>query len=249
MENKAFKHLWFSDNDIKIFLTCVKSARLNASEIIKKCGISKSSAHLSLNNLVDRGYLFIKNINKNIYYFPINWEEIINKFNYKQSELIGQKDDLLNYIELNKTYKMNAWDIEVSFYEWTNWIKSLYNQILNLNSPMKGINNAGSMFELLKDFFTNFIKERTKKGIKINLICPSNQKIQQLANKYREVNNFDEKKYQFSWDIKVCANQVSIFSFKEEEPVGISITNKDIAKNFWAIFDMLWEMLSKQKNN
>jgi hypothetical protein len=98
------------------------------------------------------------------------------------------------------------------------------------------------MFKAIPDFVDYFITERKKKKIYNRVICPSNNTInEESKEELRSVKMIEEKLFPFTCDIKICANHVSIMSFKENNSVAISITDKEIANNFRVLFEYMWK--------
>lgn len=242
MNKEILETLWLNENELIVYKEILSIGSTSALVISKRTNINKSTVRYICQSLEKKGVIFsIKKDSTFIYSAesPKRFLSILEKDKKKIEEKEKKMNTIIEYFETIKD-KNNILP-KVSFFEWKQWIKHLYQNILDLNKDIDSIEDNGEMYQFFPEFVDYFIAQRKKKKIHNRVICPSKNPINiNSKEEHREVKMIDENVFPFSWDIKICWNHVSIISFKDDNSVGISITDEDIANNFRQIFDYIW---------
>lgn len=244
MNNEILKNLWLNQNEIIIYKEILSIWNTWVSEIFQKTHINKSTIRYTAEQLAKKWYISIIKKNNNYLYtaenprkFLKNIEEQKNKIDEKEKNL---KIIVSYFEEIQNTHKTLP---KVMFYEWKNWLKELYEKILNFDEDIYSIEDSWEMEQYFPEFVDYFIKERKKRKIKNFVICPDSNIINiNSKEELREVKKIDKNIFKFTDDIKITNNHISIISFKKWESIWISITDEDIAKNFKNLFDYIWKI-------
>lgn len=243
MINQALKSLGLNDNEITIFSELLSIWSSVASSLAARTKINKSTVRYICQGLEKKGLIFsIKKDNTFIYTAesPRRLNILLEEDKRKLREKEKNIKESIEYFDRLKNEKTIL--PKVSFFQWTEWLKKLYEQILDFEQPIDSFEDNWEMFKAIPDFVDYFITERKKKKIYNRVICPSNNTInEESKEELRSVKMIEEKLFPFTCDIKICANHVSIMSFKENNSVAISITDKEIANNFRVLFEYMWK--------
>ncbi len=245
MINQALKSLGLNDNEIIIFSELVSIWSSVASSLAARTKINKSTVRYVCQGLEKKGLIF--SIKKDdTFVYTAESPRRLNILLEKDKMILKEKEknikESIEYFDRLKNEKTIL--PKVSFFQWNEWLKKLYEQILECGQQIDSFEDNWEMFKAIPDFVDYFIGERKKRKIYNRVICPSNNPInKESKEELRSVKMIDEKLFPFTWDIKICSNTVSIMSFKENNSVAISITDKEIANNFRSLFEYMWKNL------
>ena len=110
------------------------------------------------------------------------------------------------------------------------------------------------MHDALPNYFPDYYKRRTKKGISIRAIIPMNEKGTERVSKdkdeSRESALVPEGQFSFIPEINIYDNKVMIASWKEK--LGIIIESAEIADAMKKIYELAWaeaKRLDKEISN
>lgn len=241
------RSLGLNEKEIILYLMLLQLGTAPASLLGDKTGISRSTAQYTCQQLTKKGLISMATKANTFLYTAEPPEKLLYLLHTEQEEL-ERKETRVNRIIGTLKAMINP-DIslpKVQFYEGKKGIIQLYEKILELQSPIDSFEDKGEMTHYISEYVPQFIKKRKKLKILNRVICPDKNEINIDDQKeLREVRVLPTEKYPFSCDIKICKDQVSIFSFENTTAVGIAIHHKEIAKNFRLLFQALWEQLKQ----
>lgn len=242
MNKEILETLGLNENELLVYKEILSIGSTSALVISKRTNINKSTVRYICQSLEKKWVIFsIKKDGTFIYSAesPKRFLSILEKDKKKLEEKEKKINSIIEYFESVKD-KNNILP-KVTFFEGKQGIQRLYQSILDMNTAIDSIEDNGEMYRFFPEFVDYFIAQRKKRKIHNRVICPSKNPINvNSKQEHREVKTIDETIFPFSWDIKICGNHVSIISFKDDNSVGISITDEDIANNFRQIFDYIW---------
>lgn len=249
MINQALKSLGLNDNEIIIYSELLTIWSSIASTIASRTKINKSTVRYICQGLEKKGLIFAIKKDETFVYTaesPRRLNSLLEEDKRKLREKEKYINESIEYFERVKNEKTIL--PKVSFFQWKEWLIKLYEKILDFRQPIDSFEDNWEMYDFFPDFVDYFIAERIKRKIYNRVICPSKNPINQESKEaLRSVKNINEKLFPFTWDIKICANHVSIMSFKENNSVAISITDAEIANNFRILFEYLRKHLDLKK--
>lgn len=249
MINQTLRSLWLNDNEIIIFSELLTIWSSVASTLSARTKINKSTVRYICQNLEKKWLIFSIKKDNTFVYTAESPRRLYSLLKEDKRKLQIKEDNIAKSIEYFEQLKNAKTTLpKVSFYQWQEWLEKLYEKILDYNQPIDSFEDNWEMFKSIPDFVKYFISERKKRKIYNRVICPSNNTINiESEENLRSVINIDEKLFPFTWDIKICADHVSIMSFKKNNSVAISITDEDIANNFRVLFNFIWEKYKNKK--
>jgi hypothetical protein len=137
------------------------------------------------------------------------------------------------------------------FYEGKQGMEQVYGDTLTSHETILAYANVNEMHAAMPDYFPKYYQRRTKKGIHIRAIIPSNKAGIERVNKdkeeARESALVPENKVYFSPEINIYDNKIMIASWKEK--LGIIIESKEIATAMKTIYELAWAEAKRLEKN
>lgn len=240
----------FLPKEAEIYLALLASGTSSVSHIAVKAGVNRTTAYDLLEKLQSKG-LVGESDNKKIKQYTALSPDAIQSYVSSQTDAWQQKLAQTNTIigSLIKLQKSSPLTPVLTTLEGKQGIKEiLQDQLRKDISTIDIISDMGDEIEaILGGFMKGFAKVKTLKKIKTRLIIPQQGK--EFENKYyspRAIAELFEIRYlaeTFSPDseISIYGDTVSIFSLREEEPIGVLMESKVMASAHRALFEELWQ--------
>lgn len=242
--------LGLTEKEIALYLLLLQLGTAPASTLGERADIQRSTAQYTCQQLEKRG--IIRMVQKgNTYMYTSERPEKLLLLLKKQEEELQAKEARVQRIigELKSMQNPHSIMPKVQYYEGKEGIEELYDKILDMNTPIDSFEDKGEMVAFIPEKVNQFIKKRIKNGIWNRVICPSVTPINKDdPAAFRKVRTLPAGEFPFSCDVKICGDQVSIFSFEKNTAVGIAVRHQDIAENFRLLFNQMWKLLDERKN-
>ncbi len=247
MLENILQNLWYKDLEIKIFLCSASLGISPASTIAKKTGIKRTTCYQILEQLCQKRIVKRHLKAKMKFYEAITLDELsaflkssINDLQKNYSDLEQNKQDL------EKLYQKNIWDTQISFYEWFDDIKLIYDWILDADdNEIYSLTNRDFVMKKhpLKEYWDKYFLRRIVKN-KYSYTISSKQEwipeIETNENKFRKTLKIPDSEISVYWDIKVSWNTFAIVSQHEWRIFWVTIENEWIAKMFKSLIKEVW---------
>lgn len=246
--DETLKSLWLNDNEIIIYSELLSIWSSVSSTLSARTKINKSTVRYICQGLEKKWLILSIKKDNSFVYSAESPRRLLSLLEEDKRKLKIKEENIEKSIEYFNNLKHHKTNLpKVSFYEWKDWVIELYEKILDRKEPIYSFEDNWEMFKSMPKFVEYFINERKKRKIYNKVICPSNNPVNEESKEnLRSVEMIDEKLFPFTWDIKICGNHISIMSFKENNSVGISIEDENIANNFKILFDYIWEKNKKE---
>jgi sugar-specific transcriptional regulator TrmB len=243
----VLRDLDLSDKEIALYLLLLQVGTAPASTLGERADIQRSTAQYTCQQLEKRG--IVRMVQKgNTYLYTAESPEKLLLLLQKQQRDLQAKGERVERIIGELKAMQNPLGVmpRVQFYEGKEGVEELYDKILQLEKPIDSFEDKGDMVAFIPEKVDTFIKTRVDKQIWNRVICPSATPINQDDSRaFRKVRTLPVAQFPFSCDVKICGDQVSIFSFEKNTAVGIAIQHRDIANNFRLLFEQMWQMLGQ----
>lgn len=246
MPKEILSSLWLNEKEVLVYSELLMIWTSIASTLSSRTKINKSSVRYTCQSLEKKGLIFSIEKDNTFYYSAESPKRLLLEIENEKRKIVEKEKNISKAITHFESLKNKRIDIpKVTFYVWKDWMKHLYNNILDLRQPIDSFNVMSDMKDFFPEFVEQFIDERIKRKIYNRAICPFTEYVEKESKSMlRSIKMIDKKEFPFTWDIKICWNHVSIISsFKNEKPVAISITDKDIANNFKILFEYMWKKI------
>jgi sugar-specific transcriptional regulator TrmB len=240
MDIKAvLKEFNLSDNEIEVYLACLKIGLSSVIRISELTGIPKSTCYDILNSLANKGLIsqIIKESTK--YFEATNPEFLLSNLHEKEKKL---KEILPKLNALKKTGYEKP---NVELYIGKEGMKSIYDQILKVHEKEYLVLGNHSKYAEFFDWFSdNFIAKRVDAGIKCRYISEDSEiskGVQEKDKKELRVTKRSKLMNNQNSEFYVFGNKVVFIVYSKGEPIGIVIENSDIAKLQKMMFEEMWK--------
>lgn len=242
-----------------VYLTCFSLGTQRASLIAKKCGLKRSSTHLILERLAEKGFVSSHTEENNVQFFTaIAPEKLIQKLEEEQNEIETNKKHL--EASLNDFHKLlHPYNVQpkVSFFNGVEGIKRVMEDTLTSKGEILCYSNIEAWFknEILKHYIITYGKNRIrKKKIPLRAIDTDLPDARQyLEKEYPKGEELTQIRWLpknilgFTNEINIFDDKVAICSLAENELLGIIIESESIAKTQKSIFELAWNSAIKSK--
>jgi len=247
----------FLPKEVEVYLALLASGTSSVAHLASKAGINRTTAYDLLEKLKDKG-LVGESDNKKIRQFTALEPLALKDYVAEQTKLWDQRlTDTADILQgLTRLRKVSSPSLPVlTVLEGKQGIKEvLQDQFHKDITQIDVISDTGAEIEeVLGGFMKGFAKLKTHKKIKTRLIIPK-QSLEFESKFYspRAIKELFEIRYldpKFSPDaeISIYGNTVSVFSLREEEPIGVILESQVLTQAHRALFEELWEKSEPRK--
>lgn len=242
-----------SENEAKVYLALLEIGSATADEVAKKAGVKRPTTYVQLEELMKLGLVssfekIIKKGGAEKTFFraedPDHLKKIVETENIKAKE---RASTLANSLpKLVSLFNYAGSRPKVRFFEGKEGLQTMQDEVIKMKSDeVLSISNADSILKIFPEHPQKHSPRRVEKGIKAKLIYTSNHgDILSSQNKkmLRETKFIPPEQFPFSCDL-VIYDDVMQISTLHEKPVGVIISDKEIATSMKALFELLWKNL------
>lgn len=235
------------ENQALLYLTCLELGPSSIWDISKKSGIKRPTCYVILDELIFRAFASKSHDGRRTIYsvitprqLQVRLERRYEKFKLATSQLeaIGSKTPQKPKIQL---------------FEGISGVKQAYEMTLNQPGGSEIlIYGTAKVQELIPNFIADYLKERTKLGIKVRALLadvPENRSvIVRDPQELRETRFLEQKFFDPNLEVNVFAGKVIYIAHSEKEPFATVIENQTIANHEKQRFEIEWNMATKSEN-
>ncbi len=239
METKSvLKEFNLSDNEIEIYLACLKIGLSSVIRISELTGIPKSTCYDLLNSLILKG-LISQVFKENTKYFVATDPEFL-------LENLREKQKKLREIlpKLNALKKSAYQKPRVSLYIGKEAIKTIYGEVEKTKKDFLVLGNFSLFHGFFEWFSDNFIKKRVAAGIKCRMIAEDSKMARDVKAKDKSELRMSKINTMMNGQKAECyifGDKVAFLVFSKGETIGTIIENKEIADLQRTFFEEMWK--------
>ncbi len=237
METQILEDLGFSNAEIKIYLALLELGLSTAGPIIEKSGLQSSVVHMTLNKMVNKGFVsFIKEGQRNHYQAadPKHISDYIDEKKKQYEELLP---------ELMLKQQMAKERSEVVTFKGIKGIRELLHVLLDAGGKEHHTFGSSKNSLMMGDaFWISYHKKRAAKGIKAKLLFNESLK------EWCDINLYPRTEYKFTkmgfeplTETIIRNDKIGIILWTEK-PIGILIHNKIAADSYDKYWTVLWNL-------
>ena len=239
---KGLVSVGFSEKEASVYMALLELGKRTASPIAAAAGINRTTAYNILGALVSKGLVSVSGKEPLQEYVAESPDKIIklvsDELGEKQAEL-KRAEELLP--QLKSMHNVSDRPM-VRFYEGKQGLEQAYEDTLTSHETILAYANVDDMHRALPDYFPRYYRRRTKAGVHIRAIIPSNsaglERVSKDTEEGRESALVPIDQVYFSPEIDIYDNKVMIASWREK--LGIIIESKEIAEAMKTIYKMAW---------
>ena len=244
MIKSLFKELGLTTNEIKVYLTLLKTGETQAGNITKISGIHRRNVYDCIERLIQKGLVSFVTINHKKYFKATEPERLLTIIDDKKHMLDKKRQQIVELIPKLEALEQHS-DLEVSFYKGVEGIKTIFEDIVRTGKDYVGYGPGGQIEKILKYYLNHYMAEMTRKKMKRKLIYNENSKKTGFAKYPNEIIKFLPEKYSSHAALRIYGTKTAIMFLSEQQPLGILIENKGIADGYRKYFEVLWEAASE----
>jgi sugar-specific transcriptional regulator TrmB len=244
---QTLKDIGLTANEANVYLALHSIGQNPASVVAKKAELNRSSCYTILNSLMQKGFIQ-QAIKNNIAYFnATDPRHILQHLRIKKFEIDENIQNLGNLTTQFNTLRNNySKRPKVVFFEGCAGIRNVMEESLMSSEKLRVYSSINELTKLLHNYFPEYYKRRTERGIFVNAIFPASKEA--YMNKMRDKQENRESRlipseFNFHLDIIIYDNKVVITSLKEK--FGLSIESEEMAIAQKGIFDLIWNATKK----
>jgi sugar-specific transcriptional regulator TrmB len=236
MDTAILEDLGFTHAEIKVYISLLELGSATAGPIIERSGLQSSVVHMTLNNLVSKGFVsFVKEGQRN-HYQAANPKHITEYIDDKKRQF----EDLLPKLMLKQ--ELAKQKSEVMTFRGIRGLRELLHELLEAGG--KEHHTFGSSKESLmmgERFWMEYHKKRTEKGIRARLLFNESLRKWCTTNRYPKAEyRFTDAGFEPLTETIIRHDKIGIILWTEI-PLGIVIHNKIAADSYDNFFEILWK--------
>lgn len=245
-EEKILRYCGLTQNEIKIFLTLLKSGSTSVGKITEQSGVHRRNVYDALDRLSEKG-LVGNAVKDNIKVFevtsPNRLLDIVRKEKERYFELESKINSVLPKLLMIKNLSSEKQDVKI--YRGTESRRVIFEDIIQ-NAKQNMVLGAHSPSKSSINYLRSWHKRRIKAGIKDRLIyCRPGSYAKELSSLPLTEIRFLPKQIRTQTAINIYENKVAILFWSNDKPISILIDSKKVYEDFKHYFNFLWR-ISKQ---
>ncbi len=238
---KILKELGFSASETAIYLAALALGPTSVQNIAKKAGFSRVTSYDVIGTLISRGLMSSVTKGKKQLFMAESPERLhsfmVGRLEQQKSSLKELKSNLQELKKLRPSERSM-----VKFYEGLEGIKAMQENAIKANKDV--IYEIGNL-DLIQEkiparLLNNFKKILDKKNIKTKAIYVASKGYRSRAKAQGKI--IKDQNNKLRSDIMLHGKRV-VFTIFDEQIIGISIDNTELAQTLKTVFVRLWKSL------
>ena len=254
--NELLKTLGLEHQEAKVYLTALSLGTSPASVIGKRCGIPRSTARYTCEQLVKK-QLMVMTQKGNAKLFTAENPAKLKKLLELQYETIHLHELKLDSAMQNllRLYNPNIILPKVRFYEGVEGIISMFDDALSENKPLYGaLSIVEDMDERVMEYLNDvYTPKRAKLKNPAKILFNDNKLTREYRKNDAQVNRISlllpEKDFPFDVCCHIYGDKVAFYSYKKGDLTGVLIEDVFIKNTQLSIFKLAWNYARQLRVN
>ena len=242
---EILEKLGLSKSEIKVYLSLLKGGSVSAGELTKYCGLYRTNIYDILEKLREKGLIssIVKNNKK---YYSASKPNKLNILLDNKKEGLQILDKELKEVlkNLSKKFSQQEEKYAVKVFTGKNGVKAVMEEVLEDKNSLFVFGAEAKFEKLFPIYFNNWINQISKNKISLKVVY--NENIRKLREK-RKI-RFGSFKYiegiENPATTQIYGGKVVIIHW-HEIPLIIQIKDKNIAKSYMNVFELMWKIAEK----
>lgn len=237
---QALEEFGLEEREIKVYLALLQLEKGSVVSISKLCGLKRTTVYDVLEGLKNQGLVFIGFEGSKKIWFAQSPKRLEEIFNNRHEHL------RMAMPELESLWHKSSAKPHIRYYEGVAGIKSAYGNFMN--EFKKGqdfyiVSSGTDWFELDPEYFSNFVAERTRKGVQSWMITIGDSTTLRWAQdpRYKYKTKYFPPETKFVANTAFYNNKIIISLI--EERFAVVIESKFLYEQQKQLFLLLWKSL------
>ncbi len=235
MDIKILEDIGLTNAEIKVYLALLELGKSTAGPIIEKTTLQSSVVHMTLNKLIERGFVSFVFEGQRKHYQASNPRHIIEYLEEKKERFQNILPELLAKQQISREKPIAA------VFHGIKGIKELLLELLDTSG--KEHHTFGSTRESLmlgEEWWINYHRKRASKGIYAKLLFNESLKSWKAENRYSKTElRYTKAGFEPLTETIIRNDKIAIIIWTEK-PIGILIHNKSAADSYEKYFHFIW---------
>lgn len=242
MNTSIISQMGLTNDQAKTYGHLLESGSLNAAELMKLSGETRTNAYMSLAKLEELGLAKRDEKSKKLTYIPVSPAKLEQILENKEEQIARQKQILNEHLpDLLSTYYENIARPGIRFYEGPDSLQKVYQDHLREAKDVYFMRTPADEKFFGKELY-EYMENRAKKGIHAYGIGPGTKGRLEYSKKNdqrlnRSMSYCRPDQYTAPVEISIYGNKTAFISFGEEAIVSI-IDSPQIAQAMKQLFAM-----------
>lgn len=237
MNPRLLEDIGLTKLEIKVYLAMLDFGSASAGQISSVSGVHRRSVYDALDRLLEKGLVAIIAVNNRKEYQAVNPNRLLDLMKERESNVQEAMPELL------LKFNMSREKSPASFFKGKEGIKAIFDDQLRVGKTIHVISGNKNAYELLPYYIKHYDAERKRRNIKIRIMFNNNAKIVGKPP-VTEIKYLPEV-YGGLAAVNIYGDNVAIILWSEDTPMGIVISNKEIADTYMNYFNILWKIAEK----
>lgn len=236
MDVKILEDIGLTNAEIKVYLALLELGTSTAGPILEKSELQNSVVHMTLNKLIDKGFVTFVKEGKRNHYQAADPKHIIEFINEKKERFEEILPELLLKQQIAKEKP------EIITFRGMKGIKELLLELLEAGGKEHHTFGSTAKSLMLGDaWWVSYHKKRAQKGIKANLLFNESLAYWKAETKYplSEV-RYTKAGFEPLTETIIRNDKIGIIIWADK-PLGIVIHQKEAAESYDKFFLMMWK--------
>lgn len=240
---QSLKTIGFTDAEAKVFLVLLKQKKMTARDISQEIALPFSAVGFALASLVKHKLAHcIPDATEDQYKIANNqyiFQWIQDQKQEHQNIYKHVKNDLFHFFALVKN---SSWKPDVSYFEGTEGIQKIYEDILKIGKDVYGWSDLEKKKDILGDqYVQNFSQRRIDANITTHTIKPKKNcnTLSRCNTEKKEVKLIDF--LPINGEVRIYGNKVALIKHNPQKPVGFVFEGEWVQNLFKTLFDSAWK--------
>ena len=236
MDTKILEDIGLTNAEIKVYLALLELGTATAGPILNKTGLQNSVVHMTLNKLVEKGFVSFVKEGKRNHYQAANPKHIIEFLNEKKERFENILPELLLKQQLAKAKP------EIITFRGMKGIKELLLQLLEAGGKEHHTFGSTAKSLMLGDeWWVNYHKKRAQKGIVAKLMFNESLAYWKAEIKYPQSEvRYTKAGFEPLTETIIRNDKIGIIIWTDK-PLGVIIHEKEAAQSYDKFFHMMWD--------
>lgn len=234
-----------TEKEANIYLVILELGSAPASTISRRSGVKRPTTYSLLKEMISKNIASWIVRDWVTFFQVIEPEILLGRMKWRYEEF---KDIMPSLHQLDSMYDNKP---KIKYYEWVQWLKELYSQLLSSECPLYSFLSDDNINSDLQAYLNgDFVSMRKKKEIQANVIVSSSDENifyinATKNNKYTNIKVTDNdflKKMQ--WETVLYGeNSVAYFLYSSKEMIWYSISSNQLYNSTKWMFEFIWSQL------
>ncbi|MEK6961108.1 MAG: helix-turn-helix domain-containing protein [Nanoarchaeota archaeon] len=242
MDPGIFEEIGLTPAEGKVYLALLELGSATAGPIMERSGLQSSVVHLTLNRLIDKGFVSYVKEGQRHKYQAADPRHIITFLNEKKERFEGILPQLLAKQAVGSSKP------EVTVYRGKRGVQELLYELLEAGGTEH--HTLGSPRESLmlpESWWVSYHRDRAKKGIAAKLLFNESLRSWGAESKYSKSEvRYTSKEFEPLTETIIRNDTVGIIMWTEK-PIGILIREKTLAYGYEQFFRMAWQGIAEKR--